>query len=276
MQISNLTLPHRSSYVLLVFLVLIAVEFLWYRWRRTQGYDLKESAASLVIAVGRRLTRMGSSVLLLPVFLWVYDHRLFTIPINNVGSVLGLFLIVEFFYYWFHRFSHTVRWMWASHSVHHSSTKMNLSAAYRVGFTDLFSGDWIFFLMPMWLGFNPVAVLAALGANLTYQILLHTEVIGSLGPLEWIFNTPAHHRVHHAKNESCLDKNFGGILIVYDRLFGTFAKAPENEPLQYGLAQKSPSVNPLRIAFGEWLSMFADLWRARTPANAWRAVFGRP
>jgi sterol desaturase/sphingolipid hydroxylase (fatty acid hydroxylase superfamily) len=276
MQISNLTLPHRSSYVLLVFLVLIAGEFLWYRWRRTQGYDLKESAASLVIAVGRRLTRMASSVLLLPVFLWVYGHRLFTIPINNVGSVLGLFLIVEFFYYWFHRFSHTVRWMWASHSVHHSSTKMNLSAAYRVGFTDLFSGDWIFFLMPIWLGFNPVAVLAALGANLTYQILLHTEVIGSLGPLEWIFNTPAHHRVHHAKNESCLDRNFGGILIVYDRLFGTLAKAPENEPLQYGLAQKPASVNPFRIAFGEWLAMFADLWRARTPGSAWRAVFGRP
>ena len=269
-------LPHRSPYILALVVSLIAIEFLWHRWRGSDGYDLKESAASLGIAIGRQFTRLASAALLAPIFLWVYDRRLFTIAISGLAGGLAVFLVTEFFYYWFHRFSHTVRWMWASHSVHHSSTRLNLSAAYRVGWTDLISGDWLFFLVPIWFGFDPLAVFAVLGANLTYQIFLHTEAVPSLGPFEWVFNTPAHHRVHHAKNARCLDKNFGGVLIVYDRLFGTFAKAPQDEPLQYGLVAKPASLNPLRIAFGEWLAIARDMQAATSPKHLWQAAFGRP
>ena len=211
-----------------------------------------------------------------PVFLWAYDHRLFTIAADNVFALVGLFLLSEFVYYWFHRCSHEVRWMWASHCVHHSSTHLNLSAAYRLGWTDLISGDWLFFLLPMFLGFQPLVVVAMMGANLSFQFFLHTEAIRSLGPLEWVLNTPAHHRVHHASNAQCLDKNYGGVLIIYDRVFGTFARAPADEPLRYGLLAKAPTYNPVRILFREWLDIARDLLHARSPAAVWRAVSGRP
>ena len=270
------SLPHRNPYFLLLALGLIALEVLWHRLRKSDGYDLKESGASLAVAVGRTATRLLSAGLLAPVFLWVYDHRMFTIPVDSITSALTLILVTELFYYWFHLASHKIRWIWASHSVHHSPTKLNLSAAYRLGWTDLISGDWLFFLPPIWLGFSPTAVVAALGLNLTYQFFLHTEAIKSLGPLEWIFNTPAHHRVHHAKNPACLDRNFGGLLIIYDRMFGTFAEAPTDQPLQYGLVAKAPSLNPFRIAFAEWIAIGRDMVRARSPKALFRAVFGRP
>jgi len=267
---------HRSPVLLLLAAALIAVEYGWHWLRGSDGYDLKESASSLFVAAGRFLPRAAAGLVQAPVFLWVYDHRLFTIAPNSVWAILALLLVTEFAYYWFHRFSHTVRWMWASHSVHHSPTHLNLSAAYRLGWTEVVSGDWLFFLIPILIGFNPIAIVTMMGLNLTYQFFLHTEAVKSLGPLEWVLNTPAHHRVHHAKNPSCLDKNYGGILIIYDRLFGTFASAPKDEPLQYGLASKTPSYNPVKILFGEWAAIARDMFKARSPRAIWNAAFGRP
>lgn len=266
----------RHPAVLILAIALIGLEYGWHKLRGTDGYDLKESASSLAVAAGRVITRAASGFVQAPIFLWAYDHRLFTIAADNVFALAGLFLLSEFVYYWFHRCSHEVRWMWASHCVHHSSTHLNLSAAYRLGWTDLISGDWLFFLLPMFLGFQPLVVVAMMGANLSFQFFLHTEAIRSLGPLEWVLNTPAHHRVHHASNAQCLDKNYGGVLIIYDRLFGTFAKAPADEPLRYGLLAKAPTYNPVRILFREWLDIARDLLHARSPAAVWRAVSGRP
>ncbi|HEY8949732.1 MAG TPA: sterol desaturase family protein [Rhizomicrobium sp.] len=266
---------HHGRGFLLLAVVLIVIEYGWHRLRGTDGYDLKESASSLLVAGGRIVTRGVSGLVQAPVFLWAHDHRFLTIATGGAFAIGILFLLNEFLYYWFHRASHMVRWMWASHCVHHSSTHLNLSAAYRLGWTDLISGNWLFFLPAVLLGFDPVVVLGMMGANLTYQFFLHTEAVRSLGPLEWILNTPAHHRVHHASNAQCLDKNFGGVLIVYDRMFGTFAKAPA-EPLHYGLLAKTPSYNPITILFREWLDIARDIIRARSPAAAWRAVSGRP
>ena len=268
--------PHKRPAMLLLAAMLIVIEYGWHRLRGSDGYDLKESASSLFVGVGRFATRAVSGLVQAPVFLWAYDHRFFTIAADNVWAILGLLLVSEFAYYWFHRFSHTVRWMWASHSVHHSSTHLNLSAAYRLGWTDLLSGDWLFFLIPVFIGFNPVTTVAFMGLNLTFQFFLHTEAVKSLGPLEWVLNTPAHHRVHHARNAACLDKNYGGFLIIYDRLFGTFAQAPKDEPLQYGLVAKEPSYNPLKIIFGEWLNIANDMRKARSPREILNAAFGRP
>lgn len=274
--------PFVSSHPLLLLGVpaiaaaFIALEYVWRRSRGPNGYDLKESAATLGVALGRTLTRGVVLATTTPVFLFVYQHRLATIELNGVIAVIALFLVTEFFYYWYHRASHAVRWFWASHAVHHSSTRFNLSAAYRLGWTEAISGDWIFFLVPVWLGFHPVAVAAALALNLFYQFFLHTEAVQSLGPLDWVLNTPAHHRVHHALNESCRDKNFGGVLIVFDRLFGTFAAAPANEDLRYGVVGRAPSLNPLTIALREWAAMALDLVAARSVAGAWRVLFGAP
>jgi sterol desaturase/sphingolipid hydroxylase (fatty acid hydroxylase superfamily) len=127
-----------------------------------------------------------------------------------------------------------------------------------------------------WIGFHPLAIVGMLGANLAYQFFIHTELAPRLGPLEWVLNTPTHHCVHHASNEACLDKNYGGVLIIFDRLFGTFAEAPKDEKLHYGLVGGAPILNPIRIALGEWGAMFRDFRRASSLREKQRVLFAPP
>lgn len=241
--------------LLLGLLVLLAL----LEWRlRPAAYDWRESAASTAVALGNVLIRPLTAALLAPLFAWVAARAPFELPVRTPLAFLGLLLLVDLVYYGYHRASHHLRWLWATHSVHHSSTHFNLSAAYRLGWTDLLSGTWLWLLALVALGFPAPAVLAAFGLNLMFQFFVHTEAVRSLGWLEWLINTPAHHRVHHASNEALRDRNFGGLLIVWDRLFGTFAQAPADEPLRYGLAGVPRSDNPLRIVFGEWGRLLAD------------------
>ncbi|MDP3294348.1 MAG: sterol desaturase family protein [Nevskia sp.] len=234
---------------LLVMLVLL-------EWRlRPAAYDWRESAASTAVALGNLLIRPLTAALLVPLFAWASTHALFELPIRSPAAFVGLLLLVDLVYYGYHRASHRLHWLWATHSVHHSSTRFNLSAAYRLGWTDLLSGTWLWLLALVALGFPAPAVLGAFGMNLLYQFFIHTEAVGRLGWLEAVFNTPAHHRVHHASNAALRDRNFGGVLIVWDRLFGSFATAPADEPLRYGLAGIPRSDNPLQIVFGEWLRL---------------------
>jgi sterol desaturase/sphingolipid hydroxylase (fatty acid hydroxylase superfamily) len=239
-----------------------------------ESHDLRETAASLGVALGHVLLRGVESALLAVPFLFLYEHRLFEFSSASPLAMLALFFAADFLYYWQHRASHVIRWMWATHAVHHSPTRINFTAAVRLGWTGAISGQFLFFLPLAWFGFHPAAIVAVLSLNLFYQFFLHTELAPRLGPLEWVLNTPAHHRVHHASNDTCLDRNFGGILIVFDRMFGTFAEAPRNEPLRYGLRGRSPSVNPLRIAFGEWAAILRDLGRAASLRAALSIAFG--
>jgi sterol desaturase/sphingolipid hydroxylase (fatty acid hydroxylase superfamily) len=175
-----------------------------------------------------------------------------------------------------HRCAHVIRWMWASHVVHHTPEHLHLASAFRLGATEILSGTWLFYLPLSLLGLHPAAVTAMLAINLAYQYWLHTELIGRLGPLEWVFNTPAHHRIHHASNAEYLDRNYGGILIIWDRLFGTFAHERPDLPIRYGLAHPIGSLNPLRLTFHEWTAIMRDLrasssWRGRI-----RQLLGRP
>ncbi len=209
-------------------------------------------------------------------FLFAYNHRLFDFDPFTPQTIAALFVATEFVYYWHHRASHRIRWMWATHAVHHSTTKLNFTAAIRLGWTGNISGNFLFFALLAWIGFHPIAIVAMLGLNLLYQFFIHTELVPRLGPLEWVLNTPAHHRVHHASNEACLDKNFGGVLIVFDRLFGTFAEKPADEPLRYGLVNGVVSHNPIRIALGEWLAMLRDMRRAPSLREKLRVLFGPP
>jgi len=261
---------------LLIVLGLIVAEFLWHRLRRSDGYDVGESATSLAIAVGQFAIRSATAVVLVPAYSLVYAHRLFDVAMDGVLPWAALILLFEFVYYWFHRLSHRVRWMWATHSVHHSSTRFNLTAAYRLGWTNLLSGGWTLFLPLMWLGFPPLAVVAVFAIDLQYQLLLHTRVVGRLGPLEWVLNTPSHHRVHHATNDGCLDRNFGGILIVFDRLFGTFAAEPRGVALRYGLVGAPRRLNPLAVVLREWIAIARDVRAAPSLGAALRQAFGRP
>ncbi len=266
----------RRPLVLALLLALMLAEALWLRRLGRPGYDWRESAASTAIAVGNAVLRPLTALALLPVFGWVYEHRLFDWPLSGIGDFLLLFLAFDLLYYGLHRAHHRVRWLWATHSVHHSTTRFNLSAAYRLGWTDLLSGTWLFLLPLVWLGAPPLAVTAAFALNLLYQLFLHTETVGRLGWLEWVFNTPSHHRVHHACEPELLDRNFGGVLIVWDRLFGTFAAAEDGRALRYGLGRPEPEHHPLRIALGEWRRLFADLRRAGNLRNALRTALSPP
>lgn len=276
LQFVHLLEPHVRLFVPAISIGFMALEYALGRLAHHDTHDLKESAASFGVALGQSLVRGVEATALAVPFAYLYRHRLFDFEQTSILALLGLFIGSEFLYYWQHRASHRVRWLWATHSIHHSATKLNLTAAIRLGWTGNISGNFLFFLPLAWIGFDPILVVAMLGLNLTYQFFIHTELAPRLGPLEQLLNTPAHHRVHHASNASCLDRNYGGILIVFDRLFGTFAEAPSDERLRYGLVGRSPTYNPFRITLGEWANMFRDAAKARTWRERWRALFAPP
>ncbi len=241
-----------------------------------ETHDLGETAASFGVAAGQLAVRVLEGGLFALPFAYVWQHRLFHFGQATPLALAGLFLGTEFAYYWHHRASHRIRWMWATHAVHHSPTRLNLTAAVRLGWTGAISGSFLFFLPLVWIGFHPLAVIAMMAVNLHYQLLIHTELAPRLGPLEWVLNTPAHHCVHHASNASCLDRNYGGILIVFDRLFGSFAERPAEEALRYGLVGGQREVNPVKIALGEWRALGRAFWAAEGLRGKARTLFGAP
>jgi sterol desaturase/sphingolipid hydroxylase (fatty acid hydroxylase superfamily) len=261
--------------LLLDALGLMLVEYLFHRANDLDSHDASETAVSLAIAIGGRIfSALTASIAVIPV-LYVYRYRLLDIRLDAPLPWLALFLGVELSYYLHHVAMHKIRWFWATHAVHHSATRLNLTAAVRTGWGGHLSGGFLFYLPLVLVGFHPAAVFGVLGVGLLYQFFLHLAYAPQLGPLEWVFNTPRHHQVHHACNEACVDKNFGSVLIVFDRMFGTFAAPPE-ETLRYGLAEATPTRNMLKILFGNWTEIFRDARRADSVAAKLRSVFGKP
>jgi sterol desaturase/sphingolipid hydroxylase (fatty acid hydroxylase superfamily) len=266
-------------YMVILPLVLTAalVEGVWLSRSRPQGYDWKASACSLADLAGRQLLRFVPLAVIAPWMAWTWEHRLFTQSLDNVGSILLLFFGLEFFYYWYHRFSHTTRWFWAGHSPHHSPNQLNLSAAYRLGWLGRLTGSTLFFTPLVLLGFTPTVVLTSLVLNLLYQFWLHADWFPRLGWLEGVFNTPSNHRVHHARNPEYLDANFGGVLVVFDRLFGTYIPERDDVPCDYGtITPAVSSRNPFVLNFSPWIGLFKDLRTARSPREVWMYTFGPP
>lgn len=260
---------------LLILLALAAAEYLWRVHRAGKGYDVRAAFASIGVMVGNMLTKPLGALVMAAAFSATAAIAPWQFAVDDWRTWAIGFLAVEFAYYWHHRLNHEKRWMWASHAVHHSASEFTLPAAVRLGWTGLFSLAWLLFLPLVLIGFPPLVVGALLAANLLYQYLLHTEAIGRLGPLEAIFNTPSHHRAHHSSDREFLDCNFGGVLIVFDRLFGTFRREPEGGGLTYGLVEPLASHNPFVIALHEWARLAHDLRHA--PIGAWpRLMFGRP
>ncbi len=250
----------------------------WLRQRRGHGYDWKAYWASLGDALGRlAINGLVKAGIVGTVLYIVWDWRVATFAMDRWWHWALLFLGQEFCYYWMHRADHRIRWFWLNHAVHHSPNQYALSAAYRLGWTGRITSAALFFAPLVWIGFPVPLVLAALALNLLYQFWLHTELIGRLpAPIEFAFNTPAHHRVHHASNPEHLDCNYGGVLILFDRLFGTFRSERADEPVRYGLTTPLHSYNPVRIAFHAWLGMFHDLRHARHWRERWLTLFGPP
>jgi sterol desaturase/sphingolipid hydroxylase (fatty acid hydroxylase superfamily) len=255
--VSNLVL-----YAIPAFIVLMVVEFLWARQtaKEIRGYELKDTAASISLGLMNVAINAGAKVLQLGFYVWLYNHRVVDI-VAALGSWswLVLFFAEDLSYYWFHRLHHEIRLLWACHVNHHSSKHFNLSTALRQPLLTPFTGP-IFWAWLALIGFPPFMILTAQAISLLYQFWIHTESVDKLGPLEWFLNTPSHHRVHHGANVPYLDKNHGGVLIIWDRLFGTFAI--EDERVIYGLTKDIETFNPLRIGFHELASIGRDLARA--------------
>jgi sterol desaturase/sphingolipid hydroxylase (fatty acid hydroxylase superfamily) len=264
--------------ILLLTFGLMLIEWLYVRLalHDADSHNLKETTTSILTAFGNQIIRPATSFLVAFPLYVAYQHRLFEIPAASPVVLVILFVLVDFAEYWFHRAAHRVRFMWASHAVHHSTTRFNLTAAVRLPWTGALSGAVFFFLPLTLIGFHPLAVTAMALLNLIYQFFLHTEHAPRFGPLEWVLNTPAHHRVHHASNASCLDKNFSGVFIIWDRLFRTFAEAPHNEQLRFGLVSPLPSQSLLTVNFHEWRKLLRDTWRARGFKERLRVLVDAP
>jgi sterol desaturase/sphingolipid hydroxylase (fatty acid hydroxylase superfamily) len=252
--VSNLVL-----YTIPVFVLSVVLEALWARRHpEVKGYELRDSAASMTLGLANVVVNGFTKLLSIPLFLVLYEHR-----VVDIGSAWWAWIVLLFAedccYYWFHRVHHEVRLLWACHVNHHSSEYFNFSTALRQPLLTPLSGPLFWAPLPL-IGFTPAMVLTAQAWSLIYQFWLHTEAVDRLGPLEWLLNTPSHHRVHHGKNMPYLDKNHGGIFIIWDRLFGTFA--PEAEPVAYGLTRDIHTFRPVQVAFHEFIAIGRDVARA--------------
>lgn len=259
------------------FIVLMIVEGLWLRRRpHLLGYTRRDTITSLLLGIANVVVSAGAGLLALAMFTLAYEHRVVDV-VEATGGAAWLILLVaeDLCYYAFHRAHHDVRLLWAAHVNHHSSQRYNLSTALRQSVTTPLTVFW-FWLPLALIGFPPWMIFTAQAWSLLYQFWLHTEAIDSLGPLEWILNTPSHHRVHHGKNPRYLDRNHGGIFIVWDRLFGTFEAEADNEAVRYGLTTDLTSTSPITIAFHEWIAIARDVARARSLGHRLAFVLGPP
>jgi sterol desaturase/sphingolipid hydroxylase (fatty acid hydroxylase superfamily) len=271
-------LVHMLQFALPVVIAIATLEGLAVALVMRRTYNWRAYFASLADALGRQYIVLSflSASLAAPAINCAWSHRLFTVPLDTAVAVAVLLIGQDFSYYWLHRCSHRVRWFWATHAVHHSSNEINFAAAYRFGWTGRLTGVGIFYVPMIWLGFAPSAVGIASALGLLYQFWLHAEWIPRLGWLEYVLNTPSHHRVHHAANPEYLDRNYGGIFIVFDRLFGTFAAERDDLPCRYGLVTPLRSNSPVIIAFHEWAALGRDLWRAPSWRERLACLIGPP
>jgi sterol desaturase/sphingolipid hydroxylase (fatty acid hydroxylase superfamily) len=263
--------PDLTDYAIPAFLALLGVEA-WVAARQGRRlHELRDTFASLAMGVGSVLVGVVWGGVVWATYAGLQRFAIFEIGSGPIAWILAL-LADDFCYYWFHRLHHEVRLLWASHVPHHSSERYNLSTALRQSWTPMTGLP--FYAPLVVLGFDPLMLVTVHAINLLYQFWIHTELVGSLGPLEWVLNTPSHHRVHHGSNPRYLDRNYGGILIVWDRLFGTFEA--EGEPVRFGLTKNIGTFHPLRIAFHEWTAIARDVVRARTLLAGLGFVFAAP
>lgn len=248
------------------FLLGFATEWLVYRYKsgnwgaQAKGpFHLKETFINLMLGAGYYLASgLASFLYLAALIVWLWDYRIFDIPINAFTIAAG-FIVQEFFYYLYHFTAHKVRWFWAQHVSHHTGTVMNMTTAARQSILVGVVGTWLFFVPAILIGFSPEIIFGSLAINLAYQWFVHTDAIPKLHPIiEWLMNTPSNHRVHHARNEGYIDKNFGGVLMIFDHLFGTYAPELESKKPEYGIIKQIKSHNWWVLNMHEFIDMLRD------------------
>ncbi|MDT0595590.1 sterol desaturase family protein [Glaciecola petra] len=248
-------------YAIPFFFLLIAIELIAERVRGTQYYRVNDAINSLMAGVLSQVFGLIKKMIPFTVYYWVFEHFQLTQLPNNIWVWAFAFISYDFFYYWNHRLGHEVNLFWAAHVVHHSSEEYNLSTALRQTSGSFL--NWIFFIPMAFVGVDPLLLISVGSLNLIYQFWVHTRHIPKLGWFEWFFVTPSNHRVHHAQNQIYLDKNYGGVFIIWDRIFGTFQEELDNQKPIYGVRKPLSSWNPIWANLQVYTQLIKDSWRAK-------------
>jgi alkylglycerol monooxygenase len=260
--------PNYIALAVPFFFLLIGLELLVARQQNRRPYRFTDAISDLGCGITQRVLLLFFEALLLLAYVQLYQHaRLVDLGRWPIAAALVAFVAMDFIYYWWHRASHRLNFLWAAHVVHHQSEDFNLAVALRQGVLTPLTASPFAFPLAL-LGIPPLIYVAAASLNTLYQFWIHTELVKSLGPFEKVLNTPSHHRVHHARNPRYLDRNYAAVFIVWDRLFGTFV--PEGERPQYGITRPLRSFNPL------WAQVqpFAELAAFSRTAPTWRQKLG--
>lgn len=235
--------------------------------------NYRDTLANIAIAIGYSLTSTTIGYVIAFAGLRFFSQFSLWHVATNIWTIILAVAIADFLYYWEHRIEHRIRFFWAYHNVHHSSTDYNLTVASRLSWVE--TGIlWIFYIPMALLGFDPLVIFITVQISAVYQTWIHTQKIGRLGILEKMINTPALHRVHHASNDRYIDKNFGGIVMIWDRLFGTYQ--PEIEQPIYGLTENINTHNPIKINVIEYQRLGKYISRSKSRKEIWYSIFGTP
>lgn len=255
-----------------IYIIVIGAEIIFSYIHHKHYYTVKGTFANIYLSALNFLLDILLRGVCLFVLDYFYQFKFF--EIQSVFLYWTILLIVEdFMFYWLHRIDHYCRIFWAVHVTHHSSEEFNLTVGFRSSvFQPLYR--FIYFIPLALFGFKGIDIMFMYAATQIYGILIHTQTVGKLGPLEWFLSTPSHHRVHHGSNIKYLDKNMGMVFIIWDKLFGTFVK--EDEPVKYGLTENINTYHPIKMVFHEWKNIFNDFKKSKSWYHRFMYVFGPP
>ena len=272
---TELTITEVYAIGLPIILAMILVETLISGFNKKSLYKNKDTLCTSGLLFGNILMGFAIKGATLGLHIFLYQFRIFDL-VNLIplwAMWLMTFILIDLVFYIYHRFSHRVRFLWAIHMSHHSSEEMNFAVSMRQAWLGPISKIPFFIVLPI-LGLDPTIIAVAGVISTLWGVVGHTQIVGKLGPLEWILNTPSHHRVHHGANAEYIDKNYGNLLIIWDRIFGTFE--PEKAKVKYGLVNNVNTFNPIKITFMGWQSMMLDIKKAKNYREVFSIIFGPP
>jgi sterol desaturase/sphingolipid hydroxylase (fatty acid hydroxylase superfamily) len=273
--LTNLSVSEVYAIGVPIVLAMIFVEILISNWQQKNYYQTQDTLCTIGLLAGNIIVAFSIKGLILALHFYLYQYKIF-----ELSGMLPLwlfwimtFVVIDLVFYIYHRMSHRIRFLWAIHLSHHSSEEMNFAVSFRQAWFGPISKIPFFMVLPL-LGFDPTIIAAAGVISTLWGIVGHTQIIGKLGFIEWVFNTPSHHRVHHGSNKQYIDKNYGNLLIIWDRMFGTFE--PEEEPVKFGLVNNVNTYNPAKITFMAWSSMIDDIKKKKNLSEMLSTIMEPP
>ena len=272
---TDLTVTQTLAIGLPIAFFVILLEAVFSAWQKKSYYRTSDTLCTLGLLTGNIVVVLATKGLTLAFHIYLYQFKVFDIATMVPVWMMWLlaFILIDLVFYIYHRLSHRVRFLWAIHMSHHSSQEMNFAVSFRQAWLGPISKVPFFMILPL-IGLDPTIVAVAGSMSTLWGIVGHTQLINKLGPLEIFLNTPSHHRVHHGANKQYIDKNYGNLLIIWDKIFGTFE--PEHEKVEYGLVNNVNTFNPVKITFMAWQEIFSDMKKSQNLKEALNCFFGPP